>query len=107
MMTTGSVLGVMAVVAIAYAPNLAAFTAAWLLAGVVMAATFYQPAFAALTRWWGSDRVLQQRASDQEARCGDLSRSSGTRAAATGLVASRLPIEGPRPFVPWSTKDYR
>jgi MFS family permease len=22
-----------------------------------MAATFYQPAFAALTRWWGSDRV--------------------------------------------------
>jgi predicted MFS family arabinose efflux permease len=45
------------VLAIAYAPNLAAFVAAWLLAGVAMAATFYQPAFAALTRWWGSDRV--------------------------------------------------
>lgn len=56
-MTTGSVLGVAAVLAIAYAPSLAAFTAAWLLAGVAMAATFYQPAFAALTRWWGSDRV--------------------------------------------------
>lgn len=56
-MTTGSLLGVVAVVAIAYAPNLAVFTAAWLLAGVAMAATFYQPAFAALTRWWGADRV--------------------------------------------------
>ena len=56
-MTTGSVLGVAAVLAIAWAPNLAAFTAAWLLAGVAMAATFYQPAFAALTRWWGTDRV--------------------------------------------------
>lgn len=56
-MTTGSVLGVIAVLAIAYAPNLAVFTGAWLLAGVAMAATFYQPAFAALTRWWGEDRV--------------------------------------------------
>ncbi|MDX3615506.1 MFS transporter, partial [Streptomyces europaeiscabiei] len=56
-MTTGSVLGVLAVLAIASAPNLIAFTAAWLLAGVAMAATFYQPAFAALTRWWGEDRI--------------------------------------------------
>ncbi|MEU0170230.1 MFS transporter [Streptomyces iakyrus] len=56
-MTTGSLLGVAAVLAIAYAPNLAVFTGAWLLAGVAMAATFYQPAFAALTRWWGTDRI--------------------------------------------------
>ncbi|WNZ10401.1 MFS transporter [Streptomyces sp. 11x1] len=56
-MTTGSVLGVLAVLAVASAPNLIAFTAAWLLAGVAMAATFYQPAFAALTRWWGEDRI--------------------------------------------------
>ncbi|GGS23120.1 hypothetical protein GCM10010269_72440 [Streptomyces humidus] len=56
-MTTASVLGVAAVSAIAYASGLAAFTAAWLPAGVTMAATFYQPAFAALTRWWGEDRV--------------------------------------------------
>ncbi|OPG10145.1 MFS transporter [Streptomyces sp. GKU 895] len=56
-MTTGSALGVAAVLAIACAPNLVAFTAAWLLAGIAMAATFYQPAFAALTRWWGEDRV--------------------------------------------------
>ncbi|MEV6782411.1 MFS transporter [Streptomyces sp. NPDC051098] len=56
-MTCGSVLAVASVLAIAAAPNLYAFTAAWLLAGVSMAATFYQPAFAALTRWWGPDRI--------------------------------------------------
>ncbi|MEU9954764.1 MFS transporter [Streptomyces sp. NPDC050982] len=56
-MTAGSLLGVAAILAIAYAPNLALFSAAWLAAGVAMAATFYQPAFAALTRWWGEDRV--------------------------------------------------
>ncbi|GAA3109966.1 MFS transporter [Streptomyces rectiviolaceus] len=56
-MTAGSVLAVMAVLAIAAAPNLATFFAAWLLAGVAMAATFYHPAFAALTRWWGPHRV--------------------------------------------------
>ncbi|WP_407560553.1 MFS transporter [Streptomyces sp. 184] len=56
-MTTGSALGVVALLAVAAAPNRAAFTAAWLLAGTAMAATFYQPAFAAVTRWWGEDRV--------------------------------------------------
>ncbi|MCW8379606.1 MFS transporter [Streptomyces justiciae] len=56
-MTTGSALGVAAVLALACAPNLVAFTVAWLLAGMAMAASFYQPAFAALTRWWGEDRV--------------------------------------------------
>ncbi|MGF0169085.1 MFS transporter [Streptomyces sp. Marseille-Q5077] len=56
-MTTGSLLGTGAVLGMAWAPNLFAFTAAWLLAGVAMAATFYQPAFAALTRWWGEDRI--------------------------------------------------
>ncbi|MET7713193.1 MFS transporter [Streptomyces sp. NPDC005407] len=56
-MTTGSVLAVASVLAIAAAPNLYVFTAAWLAAGAAMAATFYQPAFAAVTRWWGPDRV--------------------------------------------------
>lgn len=56
-MTAGSVLGVMAVLAIAAAPSLATFYAAWLLARVAMAATFYQPAFAALTGWWGPHRL--------------------------------------------------
>ncbi|WP_433555577.1 MFS transporter [Pseudonocardia xinjiangensis] len=56
-MTVGSVLGVPAVVGIARATTLPWFFAAWTLAGVSMAAVLYQPAFAALTRWWGPRRV--------------------------------------------------
>lgn len=56
-MTAGSVVAVPATVAIAAAGSLPWFFAAWLLAGVAQAATFYPPAFAALTRWWGRDRV--------------------------------------------------
>ncbi|HEX4250188.1 MAG TPA: MFS transporter [Pseudonocardia sp.] len=51
-MTTGSVLGVLAVVAIATAPGLAWFYLAWALAGVAQATTLYPPAFAALTGWY-------------------------------------------------------
>ncbi|MDI2131280.1 MFS transporter [Yinghuangia seranimata] len=53
LMTAGSVVGVGAVLMVAWAPNLAWFTAAWLVAGVAMSAVLYQPAFAALTRWYG------------------------------------------------------
>lgn len=56
-MTTGSVLAVLALVALASARSLVWFTAAWLLAGVAMAGVFYAPAFAALTRWYGARRV--------------------------------------------------
>ncbi|WP_327396940.1 MFS transporter [Streptomyces phaeochromogenes] len=56
-MTTGSLLAVASLLTIAAAPNFYVFAAGWLLAGVAMAATFYQPAFAALTRWWGPDRI--------------------------------------------------
>jgi MFS family permease len=56
-MTTGSLLGVLALVLIATAQNLAWFFAAWLLAGVAMAGVFYAPAFTALTRWYGTNRV--------------------------------------------------
>ncbi|MFF2411556.1 MFS transporter [Streptomyces sp. NPDC058092] len=56
-MTTGSVLGATSLLIIAAAPNLTVFFAGWLLAGLAMAATFYQPAFAALTRWWAPDHV--------------------------------------------------
>jgi MFS family permease len=56
-MTTGSVLGVPAVAGIPSAPTLAWYFAAWILAGVAMAGVLYQPAFAALTRWWGPRRV--------------------------------------------------
>lgn len=56
-MTTGSVLAVPAVAGIATAGSLPWFFAAWVLAGVAMAGVLYQPAFAALTRWWGPRRV--------------------------------------------------
>ncbi|MGA5215220.1 MFS transporter [Streptomyces cinereoruber] len=56
-MTGGSALAVIGVLAVAFAPNLPVFYAAWALTGIAMAATFYHPAFAALTRWWGSDRI--------------------------------------------------
>src|SRR5207247_9364591 len=56
-MTGASVLGTGALVAIAYAPTLPLYFAAWAVAGVAMAGLFYGPAFAALTRWFGEDRV--------------------------------------------------
>ncbi|WP_230193460.1 MFS transporter [Streptomyces coriariae] len=56
-MTAGSVIGTASLVIIATAPNMTLFTAGWLLAGLAMASTFYQPAFAALTRWWAPEHV--------------------------------------------------
>ncbi|MFH9292751.1 MFS transporter [Streptomyces sp. NPDC017520] len=56
-MTMGSVVGVLSILIVASAPNLPVFIAGWLLAGLAMAGTFYQPAFAALTRWWAPDHV--------------------------------------------------
>jgi MFS family permease len=56
-MTIGSIVAVLALVALATADSLVWFTAAWLLAGVAMAGVFYAPAFAALTRWYGPRRV--------------------------------------------------
>lgn len=56
-MTAGSVLAAGAFAVVATAPNLPTFALGWVLAGFAMASTFYQPAFAALTRWYGPDRV--------------------------------------------------
>ncbi|NEK84743.1 MFS transporter [Blastococcus saxobsidens] len=56
-MTAGSVLAAAAMAAVALAPSLDWFFAAWLVAGVAMSATLYQPAFAALTGWYGPNRV--------------------------------------------------
>ncbi|KHL10706.1 UNVERIFIED_CONTAM: major facilitator transporter [Mumia flava] len=56
-MSAGSVLGVVAAFALAWAPTLAWFVAAWFLAGIACAATLYAPAFAALTHWAGTRRV--------------------------------------------------
>ncbi|MCQ1579253.1 MFS transporter [Streptomyces parvus] len=56
-MTAGSAAGAVSMVVIAAAPNLPIFFAGWILAGFAMAATFYQPAFAALTRWFAPGHV--------------------------------------------------
>jgi MFS family permease len=56
-MTVGSLLAIVAVASIAAAPNLPCFYAAWVLAGVAQSAVLYPPAFAAITIWWGPDRV--------------------------------------------------
>ena len=56
-MTAGSALGCLSVVAVVVAPNYGAFVAAWIVSGVAMSAVFYAPAFAALTRFFGADAV--------------------------------------------------
>ena len=56
-MTAGSLLAVPCTVAIGSAPSYGWFVAAWLVAGLAMAAIFYQAAFAAVTRWYGERRV--------------------------------------------------
>ena len=56
-MTTGSIIGVGATLGVAAAPNVPAFAAAWVIAGVAQAGTLYAPAFTALTRWYGPART--------------------------------------------------
>ncbi|NYD37601.1 MFS transporter [Actinomycetospora corticicola] len=56
-MTAGSVLGALGLAAVALAPSLVAFYVAWVVVGAGQAATFYPPAFAAITGWYGPDRL--------------------------------------------------
>lgn len=56
-MTAGSALGVVAVIAVASAPTLWLFLLAWLVVGLSMSGTLYAPAFAAVTGWAGDQRV--------------------------------------------------
>ncbi|MCP9271468.1 MFS transporter [Mycolicibacterium arenosum] len=56
-MSVGSVLGPVALCAVALAPNPVCFVAAWIAVGVAMGAVLYPPAFAALTRWYGPRHV--------------------------------------------------
>ena len=56
-MTVASAAGAAAVAGIAVAPSYGWFLAAWLAAGTASAGLFYPPAFAALTRWYGPQRV--------------------------------------------------
>lgn len=56
-MTAGTLLAIPAILAVAASRTLTEFLAAWAFAGVAMSAVLYQPAFAALTRWYGPRRV--------------------------------------------------
>lgn len=56
-MTTAALLGALAVAGLALAPNLWVFGVAWQVAGIAIAGLSYPPAFAALTRWYGPQRV--------------------------------------------------
>ncbi|MFE7896644.1 MFS transporter [Streptomyces sp. NPDC057424] len=56
-MTIGSAIGATSLLVVATAPNLPVFFFGWAFAGLAMAATFYQPAFAALTRWWAPGHI--------------------------------------------------
>lgn len=56
-MTAGSALAAGALVVIAAAPSFPVFAAGWMLAGVAMAGVLYAPAFAAITVWFGAERV--------------------------------------------------
>ena len=56
-MTGGTLLAIPATLAVASSRTLPEFLAAWVLAGLAMSAVLYQPAFAALTRWYGPRRV--------------------------------------------------
>lgn len=56
-MTAGSVLAAGAVAVVGLAPTYPVFVVGWLLVGFASAGTFYPPAFAALTHWYGAGRV--------------------------------------------------
>lgn len=56
-MTAGGVLGAAAVAVVGLAPSYPVFVVGWLLVGLASAGTFYPPAFAALTHWYGAGRV--------------------------------------------------
>ncbi len=56
-MTAASALGAGAIAVVALAPSYPVFVLGWLLVGLASAGTFYPPAFAALTHWYGAGRV--------------------------------------------------
>ena len=56
-MTGASLVAVPGMATVALAPSLAWFYAGWVVVGVAMAGALYPPAFAALTRWGGDQRV--------------------------------------------------
>lgn len=56
-MAGASLLGALSLLVVAAAPSYWIFALGWLLVGLSTAGTFYPPAFAALTHWFGTRRV--------------------------------------------------
>lgn len=56
-MTTGSALASVAVVAVALSPSPAWFLASWITVGLAQSMVLYAPAFTAITRWYGPART--------------------------------------------------
>lgn len=90
-MTGGSVVAVPALILVVLAPNPAVFFAGWILAGLATAAAFYPAAFAALTRWYGPDRV---RALTVLTLAGGRARPGSPRCCWNIIVAGHLPDPG-------------
>src|SRR5699024_6762610 len=57
LMTGGSLAGVLALLLVAWSPNVFWFYVAWLVAGLAQSAVLYPPAFAVITRWYAPHRV--------------------------------------------------
>ncbi|HET8588866.1 MAG TPA: MFS transporter, partial [Nakamurella sp.] len=85
-MATGSVLGVLGLVLVAWGESLPLFYAGWLVVGLACAGTLYLPAFAAITRFFGSQRI---RALTALTVVGGL--ASTVFAPLTGVLAGHLP----------------
>jgi MFS family permease len=86
LMATGSVLGVLGLVLVAWGDSLPLFYAGWLVVGLACAGTLYLPAFAAITRFFGSQRI---RALTALTVVGGL--ASTVFAPLTGVLAGHLP----------------
>ena len=56
-MSAASLLGALALLLVAAAPSYPVFVLGWLAAGASTSGLYYAPAFAALTAWYGPDRV--------------------------------------------------
>ncbi len=56
-MTAGSVIAAPSLIIVATLHSMVVFCLGWIIAGAAMGAVLYPPAFAALTRWWGTDRI--------------------------------------------------
>ena len=91
-MTAASLVAIPGVLTIALAPNLAVFYAGWVLTGIAMAGTLYPPAFAALTRWGGDQRVRALTTLTLVGGPGQHRvRTPGGRTRRLGRLAQRLP----------------